>query len=160
MKDWMKFVLWLLALFILGCLGLGLIIGAFFNPMRTISQLEQSAPTPPAESSQPATQDPLLPSLTALGFNSREQLIQFFAMTGVSPDELHGCPGEVACVAITREKDINDHIQPFKMTNPTSMTFDGWRAASQPGINWDGNQAKVPPGTWYVEGITIRPWRR
>jgi hypothetical protein len=121
---------------------------------------QPAAPAAEQPSSQPTAQDPLLPSLTALGFNSREQLIQFFAMTGVSPDELHGCPGEVACVAITREKDINGHIQPFKMTNPTSMTFDGWRAASQPGINWDGNQAKVPPGTWYVEGITIRPWRR
>jgi len=174
MNNWMKFLLGLLALGILFCLGMTLLIGIFFNPMHQ----QLMSPTQPAagsnaapasqQSAAPAVQppaapagptDPLLPSLTALGFNSREELIQFFAMTGVSPDELHGCPGEVTCVAITREKDINGHIQPFKMTNPTSTTFDGWRAASQPGINnWDGNQAKVPPGTWYVEGITIRPW--
>jgi hypothetical protein len=80
-------------------------------------------------------------------------------MEGVEAREIAACPGEVNCIRILREKDANNYIQPFKMTNPTSMTFDGWRATSQPGINWDGNQAKVPPGTWYVEGITIRPWR-
>jgi hypothetical protein len=126
------------------------------------------APTPTAvvqtTASQPAAApaaptDPLLPSLQSLGFSSREEVIQYFQMEGVEAREIAACPGEVNCIRILREKDANNYIQPFKMTNPTSMTFDGWRATSQPGINWDGNQAKVPPGTWYVEGITIRPWR-
>jgi len=134
------------------------------TPTPTLTPMATATPTAPTGSNaapvlQPAAQDPLLPSLNALGFNSRRELIQFFEIVGVSEGELHNCPGEVACVAITREKDRNGHIEPFTMTNPTSTTFDGWRAASQPGINWDGNQAKVPPGTWYVEGVTIRPWR-
>jgi hypothetical protein len=55
MKDWMKFVLCLLALAIFGCLGLGFIIGAFFNPMKTISQTEQATPTAP-DVEQPTAQ--------------------------------------------------------------------------------------------------------
>lgn len=98
--------------------------------------------------------DPLTPSLTALGFSSREEIISFFDMEGVEPREIATCPGEVNCVRILREKDANGFIKPFKMTNPTTVTFDGWRAAGQ-----TGGQAKVPPGTWWVEGVTIRPWR-
>ena len=99
--------------------------------------------------------DPLTPALQALGFSSREELITYFGMMGVTPDELHGCPGESACIAITREKDDFGHIIPFQMSNPTGMTFDGWRCAGSP-----GGQAKVPPGgPWCVEGVTLRPWK-
>jgi len=128
------------------------------TPTDTPTAVVQTTASQPAAAPAAPT-DPLLPSLQSLGFSSREEVIQYFQMEGVEAREIAACPGEVNCIRILREKDANNYIQPFKMTNPTSMTFDGWRATSQPGINWDGNQAKVPPGTWYVEGITIRPWR-
>lgn len=117
-----------------------------------ITGQQQSAA--PAAPSAAVSGDPLYPSLKALGFSSREELIQFFSMEDVSPAELHVCPDENACIAIKREKNANGVIIPFKMTNPTNFTFDGWRAEGQ-----QGGQAKVPPGTWSVEGVTIRPWK-
>lgn len=183
MSDIYKFILGLIALGIVGCLGL-LVVGLFFNPMirqpattpieaanittptatptatATATPEPTATPTTATAAGQPAptpmltASDPLLPSLQALGFSNREELINFFSMVGVSPSELHGCPGEVACIAITREKDASGKIIPFTMTNPTTVTFDGWRAAGQA-----GGQSKVPPGTWLVEGVTIRPWR-
>lgn len=80
-------------------------------------------------------------------------------MVGVDPAEVALVPDgqgghEQCAVRILREKNAEGVITPFRMTNPTSATFDGWRAAGQ-----QGGQAKVPPGTWLVEGVTIRPWR-
>ena len=106
--------------------------------------------------------DPLTEALTCLGFNGPDELKEFFSMEGVSPDEIAVCPDgeggvERCCVQVLREEG---HIIPFTMTNPTSVTFDGWRASTQPHVpDWDGDQAGVPPGgPWIVEGVTIRPW--
>lgn len=94
--------------------------------------------------------DPVLDSLNAIDFSSREEFVSFFSMD-VDPREVATCPLEFACVRVLREKDANDFIRPFQMTNPTTTTFDGWRAFGQA-----NGQAKVPPGTWMVEGITVR----
>lgn len=141
----------ILALSVAGCERYRIEIGPKTTPAGQPAAPAPATPTPAATVSG----DPLLPSLQALGFNSRQELISFFDIKGVSPSELHGCPGEVACVAINHEKDANDYIAPFVMTNPTATIFDGWRCAGSA-----GGQAKVPPGgPWCVEGVTIRHWR-
>ncbi|NTU46425.1 hypothetical protein HGA88_02265 [Candidatus Roizmanbacteria bacterium] len=90
--------------------------------------------------------DPVLIALSRIGFSSREEFIRYFQMD-VQPFEIATCPEEDNCVRVLREKDSANRILPFHMTNPTSVTFDGWRTGSQP---------KVPPGSWEVEGVTIR----
>jgi hypothetical protein len=97
--------------------------------------------------------DPLEPQLQALGFNTREEFLAFYGISGVRADELHGCASEPnACIAISNEKDAEEHIIPFWMQNPTSCTLDGWpTGAKTPGIK--------PKFKGQVEGATFRPCR-
>lgn len=104
--------------------------------------------------------DPLTEALRCLGFNSPEELIEFFQMEGVDPNEITLVPDgkgghEPCAVRIHREKDEEGNIPPFLMFNPTDKVFDGHRACPP----HCGHQQKVPPGgPWTVEGVTIRPW--
>jgi hypothetical protein len=59
MKDWMKFLLGLLLLAVLFCLGMTLLIGLFFNPMKQ----QVTSPTQPDGVFQPpASQQPAEPA--------------------------------------------------------------------------------------------------
>jgi len=40
--------------------------------------------------------------------------------------EIHNCVGEDTCWAVAREKDLQAHIVPFWVRNPTSCMQDGW----------------------------------
>lgn len=153
-KTWIIGAIAVIVMLCVGCLTLAGLAYSYGRTWQNATAAPTLTPTPIAVPPTAMPGDPLIPSLTALGFSSREELISFFKMEGVELREIATCPGEVNCVRILREKDENGFIKPFKMTNPTSVTFDGWRAAGQ-----TGGQAKVPPGTWLVEGITLRPWR-
>jgi len=127
---------------------------------------ETEATEEPADEAEPTPvptavpEDPVVEALGTLGFETREEFIEFFEMEGVEAREIATCPGEPACIRVLREKDEDDMIEPFQMTNPTEVKFDGWRASSQPSDDWDGDQTGVPPGgPWKVEGVTVRPWR-
>lgn len=121
----------------------------------TQAAAQQTEAQPQLATSQ---EDPVVFSLkTYFNMSSREELVAFFNMRNLdgsilSGSEVANCPFEWACVRVLREKDANNMIMPFIMDNVTNETFDGWRQAGQ------GGQSKVPPGTWIVEGVTIRPW--
>ncbi len=123
----------------------------------------QPVPLPTATPVVPS--NPLFEALSCLGFESPHNLINYFQMEGVDPEEITVVPDgkgghEPCAVRVLREKDANGYITPFLMTNPTSTTFDGWRSSTQPYVpGWNGSQAQVPPdGPWLVEGVTIRPF--
>lgn len=97
----------------------------------------------------PPIDDPLLPSLWALGFSDRRELLEFFKIQGATPTQIAACPDEFVCVQVVGKRGVNGLIQPFLVTNPTLVTFDGIRADGETG---------VPPGTWWVRVLIIRPW--
>ena len=115
-----------------------------------------------AKSTPPA--DLLTEALLCIGYERPEDVLSDFSMLLVHPSEVAVCPDregeepEPCCVRVLGEKDETEYISPFVLTNPYSVTFDGWRAGTQPWvIGWDQDQAKIPPdGPWLTEGITIR----
>jgi len=123
--------------------------------------------TAAAAPAAPASADPIAEALNCLGFKTSQEFVTYFKMVGVDPAEVTLVPDgkgghEKCALRVLREKDNNDYITPFIMTNPTNTTFDGWRASVQPEVsNWDGSQAKIPSGgPWSTEGVTIRPFTR